>query len=96
MLGAAPLGQKIQRDHDILWQDMAAWVENIAVKVRNVDAHMPKSCATEEYQNNEQVDKAAKIGVVQVDLDWECTGELFVARWPHETSGHLGKDAIYR
>ena len=57
---------------------------------------MPKSRATEEHQNNEQVDKAAKIEVAQVDLDWERKGELFVARWAHETSGHLGRDATYR
>ncbi|GAB0208603.1 hypothetical protein GRJ2_003326000 [Grus japonensis] len=69
----------------------------MAVKVRHVDAHVPKSRATtEEHQNNEQVDKAAKIEVAQVDLDWEHKGELFVARWAHETSGHLGRDATYR
>ncbi|XP_054675222.1 ribonuclease H-like [Grus americana] len=62
-----------------LWQDIAARVENMAVKVRHVDAHVPKSCATEEHQNNQQVDKAAKIEVAQVDLDWERKGELFVA-----------------
>ncbi|GAB0207842.1 hypothetical protein GRJ2_003249900 [Grus japonensis] len=44
----------------------------------------------------EKVDKAAKIEVAQVDLDWERKGELFVARWAHETSGHLGRDATYR
>ncbi|GAB0207771.1 hypothetical protein GRJ2_003242800 [Grus japonensis] len=79
-----------------LWQDIAARVENIALKVHHVDAHVPKSRATEEHQNNEQVDKAAKIEVAQVDLDWERKGELFVARWAHETSGHLGRDATYR
>ncbi|GAB0210171.1 hypothetical protein GRJ2_003482900 [Grus japonensis] len=79
-----------------LWQDIAARVENMAVKVRHVDAHIPKSRATEEHQNNEQVDKAAKIEVAQVDLDWECKGELFIGRWAHETSGHLGRDATYR
>ncbi|GAB0207417.1 mitochondrial enolase superfamily member 1 [Grus japonensis] len=54
-----------------LWQDIAARVENMAVKVRHVDAHIPKSRATEEHQNNEQVDEAAKSEVAQVDLDWE-------------------------
>ncbi|GAB0175917.1 hypothetical protein GRJ2_000056900 [Grus japonensis] len=68
----------------------------MALKVRHVGAHMPKSRATEEHQNNEQIDKAAKIEVAQVDLDWEHKGELFVARWAHETSGHLGRDATYR
>jgi len=32
-----------------LWQDIAAWVENITLKVYHVDAHMPKSHATEEH-----------------------------------------------
>uniref|UniRef100_A0A8B9ZLB8 Uncharacterized protein n=1 Tax=Anas platyrhynchos TaxID=8839 RepID=A0A8B9ZLB8_ANAPL len=79
-----------------LWQDIAAWVENLDVKVRHVDAHMPKSRATVEHRNNKEVDRALKIEVAQVDLDWERKGELFVARWAHETSGHLGRDATYR
>ncbi|XP_071889075.1 uncharacterized protein [Anas platyrhynchos] len=79
-----------------LWQDIAARVGNLDVKVRHVDARMPKSCATEEHRNNEEVDRASKIEVAQVDLDWERKGELFVARWAHETSGHLGRDATYR
>ena len=79
-----------------LWQDIAARVEHMTLKVRHVDAHVPKSRATEEHRNNEQVDKAAKIDIAQVDLDWERKGELFVARWAHETSGHLGRDATYR
>uniref|UniRef100_A0A8B9VM15 ribonuclease H n=1 Tax=Anas zonorhyncha TaxID=75864 RepID=A0A8B9VM15_9AVES len=79
-----------------LWQDIAARVENLAVKVRHVDAHMPKNRATEEHQNNEEVDRASKIEIAQVDLDWGRKGELFVARWAHETSGHLGRDATYR
>ncbi|XP_068528932.1 ribonuclease H1-like [Anas acuta] len=44
-----------------LWQDIAARVENLDVKVRHVDAHMPKSRATEEHQNNEEVDQALKL-----------------------------------
>ncbi|GAB0207370.1 hypothetical protein GRJ2_003202600 [Grus japonensis] len=32
-----------------LWRDIAARVENMAVKVRHVDAHMPKSSPTVEY-----------------------------------------------
>ncbi|KAM9591204.1 ribonuclease H-like isoform 1-T3 [Morphnus guianensis] len=75
-----------------LWQGIAARVENMALKVCHVDGHMPKNCATEEHQNNEQVDKAVKIEVAQVDLDSERKGELFVARWTHKTSGHLGRD----
>ncbi|KAK4811029.1 hypothetical protein QYF61_015733 [Mycteria americana] len=79
-----------------LWQDIAARVENLVVKVRHVDAHVPKSRATEEHQNNQQVDQAAKIEVAQVDLDWQHKGELFIARWAHDTSGHQGRDATYR
>ncbi|KAJ7411096.1 hypothetical protein BTVI_51222 [Pitangus sulphuratus] len=42
------------------------------------------------------VDKAAKIGIAQVDIDWEQKGELFIDQWTHETSGHVGRDATYR
>ncbi|GAB0188949.1 hypothetical protein GRJ2_001360200 [Grus japonensis] len=79
-----------------LWQDIAAQLEKLVVKVRHVDAHVPKSRATEEHQNNQQVDQAAKIEVAQVDLDWQRKGELFIARWAHDTSGHQGRDATYR
>ncbi|XP_074934140.1 uncharacterized protein LOC142049879 [Phalacrocorax aristotelis] len=79
-----------------LWQDIAAQVENLVVKVRHVDAHVPKSWATEEHRNNQQVDQAAKIEVAEVDLDWQHKGELFLARWAHDTSGHQGRDATYR
>ncbi|XP_054244819.1 centromere protein I [Indicator indicator] len=77
-------------------KDIATRIENMTLKVRHVDAHVPRSRANEEHQNNEHVDKAARIDVAQVDLDWERKGELFVARWAHETSGHLGRDATYR
>ncbi|KAK4810769.1 hypothetical protein QYF61_007743 [Mycteria americana] len=66
-----------------LWQDIAARVENLVVKVRHVDAHVPKSQATEEHQNNQHVDQAAKIEVAQVALDWQ-------------QKGHQGRDATYR
>ncbi|KAK4829722.1 hypothetical protein QYF61_006183 [Mycteria americana] len=79
-----------------LWQNIAARVENLVVKVHHVDAHVPKNRATEEHQNNQQVDQAAKIEVAQVDLDWQHKGELFIARWAHDTSGHQGRDATYR
>ncbi|GAB0207492.1 hypothetical protein GRJ2_003214900 [Grus japonensis] len=78
------------------WKDIASWLENLIVKVCHVDAHVPKSQATEEHQNNQQVDQAAKIEVAQVDLDWQHKGELFIARWAHDTSGHQGRDATYR
>ena len=57
---------------------------------------MPKKRATAERQNNEEVARALKIEVAQVDLHWGRKGELFVARWAHETSGHLGRDATSR
>ena len=79
-----------------LWQDIAARLENLVVKVCHVDAHVPKNQATEEHQNNQQVDQAARIEVAQVDLDWKRKGELFIARWAHDTSGHLGRDATYK
>ncbi|KAK4823895.1 LOW QUALITY PROTEIN: hypothetical protein QYF61_007960 [Mycteria americana] len=43
-----------------------------------------------------KVDQAAKIEVTQVDLDWQDKGELFIAQWAHDTSGHQGRDATYR
>ncbi|KAK4830543.1 hypothetical protein QYF61_011681 [Mycteria americana] len=79
-----------------LWQDMAAWVESLVVKACHVDAHVPKSWAAEEHQNNQQVDQAAEIEGAQVDLDWQHKGELFIAWWAHDTSGHQGRDATYR
>ncbi|KAK4832484.1 hypothetical protein QYF61_023531 [Mycteria americana] len=71
-------------------------VENLAVKVHHVDAHIPKSRATEEHQNNQQVNQAAKIEAVQVDVIWQCKGELFIVQWAHDASGHQGRDATYR
>ncbi|RMC03908.1 hypothetical protein DUI87_19245 [Hirundo rustica rustica] len=78
------------------WKDIATRVEKLPVKVRHVDAHVPKSRANEEHQNNEQVDQAAKIEVSKIDLDWQHKGELFLARWPHDASGHQGRDATYK
>jgi len=42
------------------------------------------------------VDQAARIEVAQVDLDWEHKGDLFIARWARDTSGHLERDATYK
>ena len=53
-----------------LWQDIAARLEQLVAKVRHVDSHVPKCRATEEHQNNHQVDQAAKTEVAQVDLNW--------------------------
>jgi len=78
-----------------LWQGIAARLEQLVVKVRHMDVHVPKSRANEEHQNSHQVDQAAKIEVAQVDLDWQHKGELFIARWAHDTSGHEGSDTTY-
>jgi len=59
--------------------DIAAQLEKLVVKVCHMDAHIPKSQATEEHQNNQQVDQAAKTEVAQVDLNWQHKGELFIA-----------------
>ncbi|RMB93155.1 hypothetical protein DUI87_30477 [Hirundo rustica rustica] len=59
-------------------------------------AHVPKSRANEEHRNNEQVDQAAKIEVSKIDLDRQHKGELFLARWAHDASGHQGRDATYK
>jgi len=64
-----------------LWQVIAARLEKLGVKLWHVNAHVPQSQATEEHQNNQQVDWAAKVEVAQVDLDWQHKGELFVAQW---------------
>jgi len=79
-----------------LWQDIAAWMDQLVVKVCHVDAHIPKSQATEEHQNNQEVVQAAQIEVVRVDLDWQPKGELLLARWAHDTSDHQGRDITYR
>ncbi|RMB92675.1 hypothetical protein DUI87_30984 [Hirundo rustica rustica] len=81
---------------DSWMQDIATRVEKLTVKVQHVDAHVSKSQANEKHHNNEQVDKAAKVKVSQVDLDWQHKGELFLARWAHDVSGHQGRDATYR
>ncbi|TRZ05379.1 hypothetical protein HGM15179_021728, partial [Zosterops borbonicus] len=36
-----------------IWQDIAARVERLTVKVRHIDTHVPKSQANEEHRNNE-------------------------------------------
>ncbi|RMC04419.1 hypothetical protein DUI87_18861 [Hirundo rustica rustica] len=78
------------------WKDIATRVEKLPVKVRHVDAHVPKSRANEEHRNNEQVDQAAKIEVSKIDLDWQHKGELFLARWAHDASGRQGRGATYK
>ena len=77
-----------------MWKDIAAQIKNLVVKVCHVDAHVPKSWATEEQQNNHQVDQAARIKVAQIDLDWQHKSELFLARWAHETLGQQDKSCF--
>lgn len=55
-------------------------------------AHVPKSRAAAEHQNNERVEMAARTEIAQVNLDWERKGELFVARWAHETLGETSRE----
>lgn len=53
---------------------------DVLLKAGHVDAHMPKNHAAEEHWNNEQVAKAIKTEVAQVDLYWERKSELFVVQ----------------
>lgn len=73
-----------------VWQDMAAWVEKLTVKVCHVDAHVPKSWATEEHCSNGQVDQAAKVKLPQVDYFW-LGGQLMTPRdLEREATVHMG------
>ncbi|TRZ13406.1 hypothetical protein HGM15179_013709 [Zosterops borbonicus] len=76
--------------------DIATRIEKLPGKVRHVDAHVPKSQANEEHQNKNQVDQAAKIEVSKTVLDWQHKGELFLARWAHDASGHQDRDPTYK
>jgi len=42
------------------------------------------------------MDQAAKTEVTQMDLDWQIKGELFIAWFVHDTSGHQRRDAPHR
>ena len=76
--------------------DISAWVENMVVKVCHVDAYVPKSCATEEHHNNQQVDQPTRIEMAEVDLDWQHKGELFLGQYTHDTSDHQRRYASCR
>ncbi|RMC09685.1 hypothetical protein DUI87_13471 [Hirundo rustica rustica] len=69
-----------------IWQDIAARVEKLTVKVRHVDAHVSKSQANEEHHNNERVDKAAKVKVSQ--------GRDATYRWARDQGVDLTIDNI--
>ncbi|KAF4797915.1 hypothetical protein TURU_068913 [Turdus rufiventris] len=60
-------GKPIWADDE--WKDIALGVEKLPVKVRHVDAHVPKSRANEEHRHNKQIDQASKIEVSRIDLD---------------------------
>jgi len=47
----------------------------------SLDALVSKSHATEEHQNNQQMDWAGRIQVARVDLDWQHEDELLLAQW---------------
>ncbi|RMC10166.1 hypothetical protein DUI87_12965 [Hirundo rustica rustica] len=78
------------------WPKLYLYTDSWMVANALWDAHVPKSRANEEHRNNEQVDQAAKIEVSKIDLDWQHKGELFLARWAHDASGHQGRDATYK
>jgi len=61
-----------------LWQDIASQLEKLVAKVRHVDAHVSKSRATEEHQNNQQVDQAAKIEFTESQNGRGWKGPLWV------------------
>ncbi|GAB0207804.1 hypothetical protein GRJ2_003246100 [Grus japonensis] len=68
------------------------WLDKQIVEVHHVDAHVPKSQATEQHQNNQQVDQAAKIEVAQVDLDWQHKVAPIHKKKYTKKSVHLVKD----
>lgn len=47
---------------------------------QRVHVLVPRSCDTEEHDNNGQVDQTARTAVALVDLDLEHMGELFIAQ----------------
>ncbi|KAJ7406323.1 hypothetical protein BTVI_65864 [Pitangus sulphuratus] len=61
-----------------IWQDISTQVEKLIVRIRYVDAHVPKNRASEEHCKNEQADRTAQVEVSQVDLDWQHKGEFFL------------------
>ncbi|PKU34027.1 glycerol kinase [Limosa lapponica baueri] len=73
----APVGTPGQAEGKSV-NEKSKWkqIENLVVKVPYVDVCIPKSQATEEHQNNQQVDQAGKIGVAQVDLNWQHKGSI--------------------
>lgn len=46
------------------------------MEVHHVGARGSKSWATEQQQSNQGVGQVAEAGVAQVDLHWQCEGEL--------------------
>ncbi|RMC20012.1 hypothetical protein DUI87_00858 [Hirundo rustica rustica] len=63
------------------WKDIATRVEKLPVKVLHVDAHVPKSRANEEHQNNEQID--------YITLPQTHQGKRYVLTMVEATTGWL-------
>lgn len=60
-----------------LWQDTAALMENLIMKVPYIEMDTPKNWATEEHQNNQKVHQAAKTEVTRVDQNWSRRENYF-------------------
>ncbi|RMC22220.1 hypothetical protein DUI87_00531 [Hirundo rustica rustica] len=67
------------------WKDIATRVEKLPVKVRHVDAHIPKSQANEKHQNNKQTTLKALGG--RTFKNWEVN--LAKATWMVNTLGSI-------
>ncbi|RMC05691.1 hypothetical protein DUI87_17776 [Hirundo rustica rustica] len=63
------------------WKDIATRVEMLLVKVRHVDAHVPKSRANEEHRNNKQID--------YITLPQTSQGKHYVLTMMEATTGWL-------
>ncbi|XP_071597593.1 uncharacterized protein [Heliangelus exortis] len=81
-----------------LWQDIAARLENLNVKVGYVETPVPKSRDTEGRgkKEEEQVDEDAVNYLSKIDLGWDLKGEMLVAQWAHNSWGHMGRESMYR
>lgn len=51
--------------------------ENLVVQIHHVGARVPKSQASEDHRNSQQVDRAAEVQVSQVSLAWHVGMEYF-------------------
>lgn len=65
----------------------AARVVAVAVKGHHVGAYLPMRWATEERQNNQQVDRAARIEVAWVGVGWQHQVNYFWLSGPMTPQG---------